>query len=56
MVGGFIALAHGLGLKALVEGVETEAQIEYFQNSQCDLLQGFGIAPPMAFADVVARL
>ena len=56
LVSGFIDLAHGLGLKALVEGVETEAQIEYFQNSQCDLLQGFGIAPPMAFADVVARL
>jgi diguanylate cyclase (GGDEF)-like protein/PAS domain S-box-containing protein len=56
LVRGFIALAHGLGLRALVEGVETDEQIEFFRHSECDLLQGFRVAEPMTFSEVVAQL
>jgi len=32
----------------VAEGVDTEAEIEWLKNHQCDLLQGYGIAKPMS--------
>jgi predicted signal transduction protein with EAL and GGDEF domain len=36
-----ISLTHALGLKLVAEGVETEAQLEYLRQRNCDLVQGF---------------
>jgi EAL domain-containing protein (putative c-di-GMP-specific phosphodiesterase class I) len=40
-------LAHGLGLTATAEGVETVEQLRIVQELGCDLVQGYLIAPPM---------
>jgi diguanylate cyclase (GGDEF)-like protein len=47
-----IALAHGLGLKVVAEGVETEAQSQALAAKQCDIAQGywFGYPQPLPVA------
>lgn len=47
-----IALAHQLGLKALAEGVETEAQMSALQHLDCDLVQGYLLGRPMAAGEI----
>jgi EAL domain-containing protein (putative c-di-GMP-specific phosphodiesterase class I) len=36
-----VALAHTLGLQAIAEGVETDAQLEVLRHLSCDAAQGF---------------
>jgi len=43
-----IELAHGLGLTATAEGVETTEQLHLVRELGCDLVQGYLIAAPMA--------
>ena len=40
-------LAHGLGLTATAEGVETIEQLRLVHELGCDLVQGYLISPPM---------
>ena len=40
-------LAHGLGLVATAEGVETVEQLRCVRELGCDVVQGFLIAPPL---------
>ncbi len=47
-----IALAHGLRLKVVAEGVETVEQLNYIRNNLCDEVQGFLFAEPMPAADL----
>jgi diguanylate cyclase len=42
-----IGLIHGLGAKAIAEGVETAAQYDILRVMGCDAAQGYAIAPPM---------
>ncbi len=42
-----INLAHELGLRVVVEGVETEAQLAWLGSQPCDELQGYLFSPPM---------
>lgn len=48
IVGAVIQLAHQLGLRVVAEGVETEQQRDILLQLQCDELQGFLLARPMA--------
>ena len=41
IVGSVINLAHNLGMTAVAEGVETDAQLELLQELHCDEVQGF---------------
>ncbi|WIW45365.1 EAL domain-containing protein [Bradyrhizobium sp. 62B] len=45
-----IGLAHGLGLPALAEGIETEAQMSLLLEERCDEMQGFLIGRPRRLA------
>ncbi|MDQ1373943.1 MAG: diguanylate cyclase, partial [Actinomycetota bacterium] len=45
IVSGIVNLAHNLGLVALAEGVETEAQAGWLRALGCDLAQGFLWSP-----------
>ena len=47
IVRGVIGLAHGLGIAAVAEGVETDEQMEFVRAAGCDAAQGYFIAPPM---------
>lgn len=42
-----ISMAHGLGLKVVAEGVETEAQCEIMRSSVCDEVQGYFFSRPV---------
>jgi diguanylate cyclase (GGDEF)-like protein len=46
LLGGIISLAHGCGLRVVVEGVETAEHCELAQELGCDLMQGFLLARP----------
>ncbi len=43
-----ISMAHGLGLKVIAEGVETEAQCEIMRTSVCDEIQGYFFSRPIS--------
>jgi EAL domain-containing protein (putative c-di-GMP-specific phosphodiesterase class I) len=51
-----IALAHGLGMQVVAEGVETEAQLEFLRLHGCDKLQGFLLARPQGAAELAGSL
>ena len=42
-----VALARGLGMKVVAEGVETKEQLEYLRLLKCEEVQGFLLAKPM---------
>ncbi len=43
-----VALAHTVGLKVVIEGVETQAQLNAVVSAQVDSIQGYYLARPMA--------
>ena len=49
-----IDLGHSLGLKVVAEGVENDWQARLLQLLNCDLLQGFYLATPMALDELAA--
>ena len=50
-----IALAHGLNLKAIAEGVETPGQLEFLREVKCDDVQGHFLSKPLS-AEAAANL
>lgn len=49
-----LALAHGLKLKAVAEGIETQADWDALKSLGCDMAQGYCIARPMDEAAFLA--
>ena len=47
-----ISMAHGLGLRVVAEGVETEMQCEFMRRHVCDEIQGYFFARPMPAAEL----
>ncbi len=50
------ALARGLGLVTVAEGVETLEQLEFFRQQRCDRVQGFLFSAPRCVADITEML
>ncbi|WP_286236692.1 EAL domain-containing protein [Neptuniibacter halophilus] len=48
IVQAIILMAHGLQLKVVAEGVETEQQLSILREAQCDIVQGFLLSKPLA--------
>ena len=48
IVGSTIALAHGLGLTVVAEGVEDQATLDALAAAGCDLVQGYLVGRPAA--------
>jgi diguanylate cyclase (GGDEF)-like protein/PAS domain S-box-containing protein len=42
-----IAMAHGLSLRVVAEGVERQDQLEFLENERCDEVQGYLISRPI---------
>ena len=51
-----IALAHGLGMKVLAEGVEEKEQAEALKEMECDEIQGFYYSRPQPYEVVEEML
>lgn len=43
-----ITLAHNLGMTAIAEGVETQAQLQWLQQHHCDCVQGYLMSKPLS--------
>ncbi|MBL0730078.1 bifunctional diguanylate cyclase/phosphodiesterase [Piscinibacter sp. HJYY11] len=56
IVTAIVAMARGLELRVVAEGVETEQQQGFLQALSCDMAQGFHFGRPMPAADFTARL
>src|SRR5262249_7370018 len=53
-----IKMSHGLRLRVVAEGVETEAQLAFLRAQGCDSVQGYVVSPPVpaeAFLALVER-
>ncbi|WP_256077704.1 EAL domain-containing protein [Massilia sp. YIM B04103] len=51
-----VALAHGLNLVVVAEGVETAGQLSYLRGIGCDKIQGFLFSAPLAADDFESLL
>ncbi len=51
-----ISMAHGLGLRVIAEGVETEAQCEFMRGNACDEIQGYFFSRPVPKEQLEALL
>ena len=51
-----VTLAHSLGMAAVAEGVETDAQLAVLRDIGCDRAQGFRLAPPMPLDPLTAEV
>jgi EAL domain-containing protein (putative c-di-GMP-specific phosphodiesterase class I) len=51
-----LALAHGLDLTVVAEGVEKQAEYDWLKAHDCDQAQGYCIGRPAPLAQVLADL
>ena len=51
-----IALAHTMGLTVIAEGIETQAQLDFFLERDCELGQGFLFSKPLPAAEAEVLL
>lgn len=48
-----ITLAHSLNLMAVAEGVETQSQLQFLQEADCDLFQGYLLSRPIPLEEYI---
>lgn len=56
IIGILIDLGHGMDLKVIAEGVETEEELNYLNKSGCNSMQGYLLSKPLAGNDVLKLL
>ena len=56
LVNASIAMAHGLGLKVVAEGVETEEQANSLKIMNCDYVQGYYFSKPITPDELISKL
>lgn len=54
--GDIISMVHKIGLLVIAEGVETEKQLKYLQDTNCDFIQGYFISKPLSKKDALKFL
>lgn len=50
-----LSMAQSLKLKVVAEGVESEGQVVFLRERECDLIQGFHYSKPLALEDLMKR-
>jgi diguanylate cyclase (GGDEF)-like protein/PAS domain S-box-containing protein len=56
LVSAMVAMAHGLGLRVVAEGVETEEQLVCLRQIGCDFAQGYLFGRPMSAEKLASML
>lgn len=56
IVKAIIAMANGLNMKVVTEGVETQAQLDFLRQEGCTQYQGYLFSRPLPAIEIVARL
>ena len=56
VVRSIIAMSHGLNIRVVAEGVETEEQFRFLIRKRCDEAQGFFISRPVPASEFVAAV
>jgi len=56
LVATMITMAHGLGIKAVAEGVETQAQLAFLDEHRCDAIQGYYFSRPVPAEEFASLL
>jgi len=56
IVGAIVSLAHGLGIEAVAEGVETAEQVAALRRIGCDEVQGYFVREPITAEELTALL
>ncbi len=56
LVKAIIAMAHGLGMDVVAEGVETQGQVEFLEENACDTIQGYFYSRPLPANEMQALL
>jgi diguanylate cyclase (GGDEF)-like protein len=51
-----LAMSHGLNIKVVAEGVETDEQLQFLRRRRCDEAQGYLFARPVSAADFPAAV
>ncbi len=51
-----LAMSHGLNIKVVAEGVETDEQLQFLRRRRCDEAQGYLFARPVSAVDVPAAV
>ncbi len=51
IVKAILALGHSLGMHVVAEGVELQSQWDFLLANHCNIVQGYLVSRPMAFAD-----
>ncbi len=56
IVNSVISMAHGMGLKVIAEGVETQEQLDLLDKMSCDEMQGFLLSKPVEATSIISLL
>ncbi|OTG59865.1 MULTISPECIES: bifunctional diguanylate cyclase/phosphodiesterase [unclassified Acinetobacter] len=56
IVSAMIAMGKAMGMTVVAEGIETEQQLNYLQNLECDIAQGYLFSKPLAQRDATQYL
>lgn len=56
IVNAIIAMAHGLEIEVVAEGVETQQQLDFLSERDCDFYQGYLFYKPLPANDIVNSL
>lgn len=56
IVRSILALSHGIGVDCVVEGAETQQQVDLLSSMGCKIIQGFYYASPMVEPEIVSYL
>jgi EAL domain-containing protein (putative c-di-GMP-specific phosphodiesterase class I) len=46
-------MADSLNLKVIAEGVETQEQLDFLKNNECDMIQGYYFSKPCSAEKII---